>query len=422
MIILKGKYNEAKIFTDNVESSAQGQIITFLNDKTFENGNIRIMPDVHAGAGAVIGFTAPVGDRIIPNVIGVDIGCGVCAFKLGHRKDIGEKFDKLDKFIEKTIPHGMNVNGDYRDLAKSGYCGTKDEFDAFTAEVKEVCNRTEQNFTRVMCSLGSLGGGNHFIEIDKDDEGNLWLVVHSGSRNFGLQIAKYHQNKAKEYLDFMKSSENAKLVAEVKKTANKKEISGKIKKAKDEAKEKYGVHTGLEYLEGGGADQYKKDMDVAQRFASFNRLVMVGRIVEGFYGLKYSEMEVYHSIHNYINFEDGIVRKGAISAHCGEKVVIPLNMADGTIIGIGKGNEDWNNSAPHGAGRKMSRSKAKKSLDVDYFRKRMKQAGVWSSCVGKSTLDEAPMAYKKAQEIIDYLEPTVEIQCHMKPVYNFKAH
>jgi len=421
MITLKGKFNEAKVFNNSLESSARNQILEFLNNKSFENGKIRIMPDVHAGAGAVIGFTAPLKDRIIPNVIGVDIGCGVYAYRLGHSSEIGEKFKELDQFIRKNIPSGKNVCENFSNLPLSGYLGTVHECEDFFDQVIRVCKKTNQGSSRVLSSIGSLGGGNHFIEVDKDEDGFLWLVVHSGSRNFGLKVALFHQKVAESNVSEKVKSEIDDAIREVKERMSGKDLGEAIKEIKSR-RENISAPKGLEFLDGSSAESYKEDMDVAQKFAHYNRMVMIGRIVEGFYNLKLSENNLYKSVHNYINFEDGIIRKGAISAHKGEKVVIPLNMADGTIIGIGKGNEDWNNSAPHGAGRVLSRSKAKKELEIEDFKKRMCEAGVWSSCVCQETLDESPMAYKNAESIIGYLEPTVDIQHHMKPVYNFKAN
>ena len=371
MFELRGKFNTAKVYNDHVEESAIGQIIAFLNHEAFADGNIAIMPDVHFGKGAVIGFTAEVSDKVIPNVIGVDIGCGVTSYKLGPRNKVGADFQKLDDFIRSRIPSGMNVRDDIFDLERFV---KKD----FIDDIIEVCASTDQDTNRVLRSIGSLGGGNHFIEVNIDKDDNLWLTLHSGSRNFGLKIAQFHQKVAVD---------------------------------------KLGKMGGLEYLEGDDAKAYLHDMKVAQEYASLSRKVMGWQICRKHYKVK--DPEVIESVHNYINFDDGIIRKGAISAHKDEVVIIPLNMRDGSIIAKGKGNIEWNNSAPHGAGRIMSRGDAKRSLSLDQFQKVMK--GVWSSCIHKKTLDEAPMAYKKAEDIIGYLDPTVEILDIIKPVYNFKA-
>ena len=374
MIELQGKYNTAKVYNDHVEEQAIGQIISFLNHEAFKDGNIAIMPDVHFGKGAVIGFTAPTSGKVIPNVIGVDIGCGVTAFKLGPRNHVGEDFQKLDDYIRSHIPNGFNVHEDWRELT------VFDRFvdDDFKKSILEVCASTSQDGNRVLNSLGTLGGGNHFIEVNKDKDDNLWLTIHSGSRNFGLQIAQFHQGKAIEAM---------------------------------------GKMGGLEYLEGDLADAYIHDMKVAQKYAEINRQMMGWLIYKKHYKVK--DPQIVSSVHNYINFEDNIVRKGAISAHEGERVIIPLNMRDGSILGTGKGNVDWNNSAPHGAGRLMSRGEAKRTISLEKFQHSMK--GIWSSCVKKSTLDESPMAYKKAEDIIGYLDPTVTVDDIIKPVYNFKA-
>jgi len=248
----------------------------------------------------------------------------------------------------------------------------------FENDVKEVCKRTEQDLGRVKCSIGSLGGGNHYHEIGEDGDGDKWLFIHSGSRNFGLKIATYHQRKANALHHNRKD--------------------------------------GLSYIEGEDAKEYYRDMKVAQEYADNNRLTM-GEIILDKMNLSYND--TICSVHNYIDFKDNVVRKGAISAHKNEMVIIPFNMRDGSVIGVGKGNDDWNNSAPHGAGRVMSRRKAKENIALKEFEESMN--GIWTSCVSKATLDEAPMAYKKADHIIKYLEPTVEIKHRLIPVYNFKA-
>lgn len=379
MFEIRGKYNSAKIFADSVEETAMSQIYGLLNNIISEHAKIRIMPDVHAGAGCVIGYTSTLTNRVVPNLIGVDIGCGVCGWNLGK---IDIDFEALDKHIRNLIPNGTNVHKDLKELAVFAtlgcYKSMKINHKDFTEKVVNICKKQEQDINRVMCSFGSLGGGNHFIEIDENDKGNKWLVIHSGSRNFGLKVANWHQKKA-----------NAKM----------------------------GKMGGLAYLEGSDATDYFDDMEVAQKYAQVNRRVMGCIIVEGFFKTKY--FEPVESVHNYINFDDKVIRKGAISAHENEDVLIPLNMADGTIIGKGKGNKDWNYSAPHGAGRTMSRKKAKEVIPIEHFEHIMKN--VWTSCVSKKTLDESPFAYKNAKDIVKYLEPAVDIVSHMKPVYNFKA-
>ncbi len=379
MFEIEGQYSKAKIFTNEVEDTAMSQIYALLNSPVSEGAKISIMSDVHAGAGCVIGYTSTLNaNKVIPQLIGVDIGCGVSAWKLGKRSVVGEKFDKLDEAIRKLIPNGFHVRSDIFDTKKiSG------SWDKTITDVVDICNKTNQATQRVLCSIGSLGSGNHFCEIDKDDDDFLWLVIHSGSRNFGLKVANWHQQIA--------------------------------------YKDRGGKFGGLAHLEGEHARDYMDDMAVAQKYAALNRMVMGYEILTRFYKLTPKNLDFIESVHNYINFEDNIIRKGAISAHEGEKVIIPLNMADGVIIGIGRGNEDWNCSAPHGLGRKMSRRGAKENIALEDFQRTMKKAGVWSSCVSKNTLDESPQAYKKVSKVIEYLIDTVDIICHMKPVYNFKA-
>jgi tRNA-splicing ligase RtcB (3'-phosphate/5'-hydroxy nucleic acid ligase) len=362
MFELKGKYGITKVFNDAVEESAMSQITQLINSPVAEYSKVRIMPDVHAGAGCVIGYTATLTDRMVPQIVGVDIGCGVLAAKLEDNVEID--YQTLDDVIRKHVPSGHNV------------CDTRTHL--MDEVIEGICDRMEQDFNRVMCSIGSLGGGNHFIEVAEDENKNKWLLIHSGSRNFGLKIANWHQKKAN-------------------------------KVCRD-------YTAGLAYLTGDDALDYYTDMDVAQTYARGNRLSMLTTILKH---MNLGYVKNIESVHNYIDFKDNVVRKGAISAHKDELVIIPFNMRDGSIIGVGKGNDDWNNSAPHGAGRVMSRRKAKENIDLEDFKETMK--GVWSSCISKATLDEAPMAYKKADHIVKYLEPTVEIKHRLIPVYNFKA-
>jgi RNA-splicing ligase RtcB len=267
-----------------------------------------------------------------------------------------------------------------------------------------------------MCSIGTLGGGNHFISIDENKEGEFFLVIHSGSRNFGKCVAEYHQNVAKG--PAISADRMAELVKEIKKTTPREQIEAKIRELKSSVEKK---QIGLEWLKGKDAQDYNKDMVLAQLFAQINRRVMIAKIA-GHLDIRYTESDLIESVHNYINFKDGVIRKGAISARKGEKVLIPLSMADGILYGEGLGNEEWNCSAPHGAGRLMSRSKAKNTITVEEYEKRMKNAGVWSSCVGQSTLDEAPQVYKDPSTIKNAIGDTVSIIDHWREVYNFKAN
>jgi tRNA-splicing ligase RtcB (3'-phosphate/5'-hydroxy nucleic acid ligase) len=386
MKILQGQYNTAKVFTDNIESEACDQIKTLLDQEVFSRSKVRIMPDVHAGKGCVVGFTMTLdGDiPLVPNLIGVDISCGMLSVNLGPY-DIDYK--GLDTFIRSNIPYGHEVNDMKYTRAKM--------YESLAEKITTVAKIIDPgNIDRHLCSVGSLGSGNHFLEVDVDTKGNKWLIIHTGSRNFGMKVAMYHQKIA-------------------------------------ESKCLYGPRE-LAYLTGTDRDLYLEHMKVAQEFATTSRRWMADRI------LKYLSEEQdsnflptamtvgcpcgcvsFETIHNYISFEDNILRKGAISAKAGEKVLIPLNMADGCIVGIGKGNADWNTSAPHGAGRIYSRTKAKKELTLDAFKASM--TNVWTSCVNAGTLDESPMAYKNAQEIIAAVGDTVDIVEVMKPVYNFKA-
>lgn len=419
---VNGKYSKAVIYNDNVEQEAISQVVNLLNQPMSENANVRIMSDVHAGAGCVIGYTAKLTDKIVPNLIGVDIGCGVTAYRLGNKKDIKAKFEKLDSFIRNKIPSGKEVleSPNFSEMNKILSEFTNISFNDFHEKVTEICERTSQDRNRVWRSIGSLGGGNHFIEIDEDNNHDYWLIVHSGSRNFGLKIANFHQKIAEDSILGIDKDAFDEKVEEIKRTKKGKGIEVAINRLRKEMVTT-GKATGLEYLEGDKANNYFKDMDIAQKYARLSRLLMLKTIVKDFYKIDFVSSEIVESTHNYINFEDGIIRKGAISAHKGQRVIIPLNMADGVIFGYGKGNEEWNNSAPHGAGRKFSRSKAKKNISLEDFQKVMKSKGVWSTSINKSTLDEAPQAYKKSKDIIEYLKDTVEVEVHMKPVYNFKA-
>jgi len=368
MLEYTGKYASCKVMIDDIEETAVQQIYSFLNCPAFEGAQIRIMPDVHAGAGAVVGFTSTLTDKLIPNVIGVDIGCGVRAVSLGKIPNLNRRFQELDDFIRKEIPSGFAVHSE-----KPSCVSPKDQ------DFVDVSEATEQDSTRVLKSLCTLGGGNHFIEIGKDQDGEHWLTVHTGSRNFGLRIANFHQQKAVRTV---------------------------------------GKGHGLEWLEGADKDLYLQHMKVAQVFALSNRNRIIDQIRYGFFGIETSSWDV-DSVHNYIDFKDSMIRKGAISAHDNELVVIPWNMRDGLVIGWGKGNLEWNLSAPHGAGRVLGRGQAKKSLQLEDFEKQME--GIWTSCVSKSTLDESPAVYKSYKIIRDAIADTVEVSRVVKPMYNFKA-
>lgn len=394
--------NNLKIFTDNVEQEALEQINTLLEQEAFKNCKVRIMPDVHAGKGCVIGFTADLGNKVIPNIVGVDIGCGMLTVKLGN---IDIDFDKLDKAIRKRVPSGRDVH--------------EGRIVRFKQLQNLHCYRQLKDAKRLERSIGTLGGGNHFIEIDIDDDNNKYLIIHTGSRNLGKQVAEYYQNLAIELMqgkDKLYEMQN-KLIKEYKEQGRRKEIQEAIK----ELHRKYNpnplnIPKELCYLTGEYRQMYLDDMAICQEFASLNRMTIAESILDE---MKWNTIGGFETIHNYIDLESNIVRKGAISAKDKEKVLIPINMRDGCIIGYGKGNEDWNCSAPHGAGRIMSRSKAKEIVSLEEFEKSMD--GIYTTSVNESTIDESPMVYKTMNEIIENIEGTVYIYKIIKPVYNFKA-
>ena len=385
-----------RIFTDDIEGKAQSQIYELLSQPAFKDAKVRIMPDVHAGAGCVIGFTADLGDKVIPNIVGVDIGCGVRVVEIG-KADIDLRM--LDEFIKGNIPSGFAVN-------PKAMC----PFDATSL----ICHESLQNKQRLALGIGSLGGGNHFIEVDEDQSGNKYLVIHTGSRNLGKQVADIYQNRAIEYCRGMEKPLIDAKVKELKSQGRQLEIDSALKEIHERFRQ-YSVPKELCYLEGKGRDDYLHDMRICQEYAVRNRDVIAKRIVE-FLGIV--PVAQWESVHNYID-DSNMIRKGAISAHKGQKVIIPLNMRDGSIIGIGLGNEEWNESAPHGAGRLMSRGEAKRSLSVEEFEDAM--SGIYTTTANQSTIDEAPMAYKPAQEIVDAISDTVSIASIIRPIYNFKA-
>lgn len=392
---------DLKIFTDNIEQEAIDQINTLLEQPAFADCKVRIMPDVHAGAGCVIGFTADLGDKIIPNIVGVDIGCGMLTVGLGA---IDIDYGELDRVIRENVPYGFNVH-------KS----RKIRFD----RLQDLrCYRELKDTRRLERSLGTLGGGNHFIEIDEGYNGKKYLVIHTGSRNLGKQVADYYQKLAVELMqgkdDLLAKQE--KLIAEYKAQGRKNEIQQAIAELRRNFKAKQlDTPKDLCYLTGKYRDDYLHDMRICQEFAKLNRLGIAYPILGK---MGWVNMGSFETVHNYIdNFN--MVRKGAISAKKGEKVLIPINMRDGSLLCVGKGNEDWNCSAPHGAGRIMSRNKARESISMESFRESM--TGVYTTSVCESTIDESPMAYKPMDEIINNIKDTVDILDVLKPVYNFKA-
>ncbi len=368
---ITGTYNTAVVFNDHLDNESRNQIQEICNQELFQDARIRIMPDVHAGKGCVIGYTASLGSRVVPNLIGLDIGCGILATRLGR---INPSYDKLDRFIRKHIPHGFkrNKSADPLDFPES-----------FVSDLRQTCQVLEIDFMDHLKGLGSLGGGNHFIEIATDSDKNKWLLIHSGSRNFGLQVATWHQALA-------------------------------IRRCREKQVD---IPKHFAYLDGDDREAYIRDMKLAQWYARLNRREMTHRILAHLDVSQDSDQ--FETIHNYINFDDHIIRKGAVSAHAGERMVIPLNMRDGSLIAYGRGNPDWNYSAPHGAGRRMSRNQARKHLDFEAYKKGMKK--VWSSTVSKKTLDDAPGAYKPKGEILQYLSESVDLHDTLLPAYNFKS-
>ena len=406
-MIIKGDFNEAEVFTENIDKETISQIKQLLDQEFVKNSNIRVMPDCHKGAGCVIGTTMTIKDKIVPNLVGVDIGCGVLCVELG---DIDLNLDKIDDFIKNNIPHGFNINNkavvDYIDEILKIRC------------INNIKKKPEE-FNR---ALGSLGGGNHFIEIDKDDFNNKYLVIHSGSRNIGLQVAKHYQDVGYNNLNYNNGEYEEKskeIIESYKKSGKKKKSEKELKKLKESLKIESKIPKDLCYVQGQDLDDYLHDMDIVQRYASKNRELMAEKIVE-FIGLDYESLNKFESIHNYIEVDKYMLRKGAISAYEGEDVLIPINMRDGVIIGKGKGNPNWNYSAPHGAGRILSRAEAKNKIHMNDYKASMKD--IFTTCVNVSTLDEAPQAYKPIEEIINNITDTVDIKKIIKPIYNFKSN
>ena len=399
MIEIKGKENTAVCFATIIEDEAIEQIRRMCDYDFTAGSKIRIMPDVHAGKGCTIGTTMTVTDKAVPNIVGVDIGCGMYTVCIGNDAINMEKFDEACHFI----PSGMNV-----------WEGRKERFDLLELR----CYRSLKDSKRLERSLGTLGGGNHFIEIDRAEDGTQYLVIHSGSRNLGKQVAEYYQNLAVE-LNKGKEEYFAKrdaLIAEYKAAGRRTEIQAALKQLHWNSHETT-IPEDLCFVYGQYLEDYLHDVEICQRFAQRSRELMAEIILERT-GL--SGTDAFHTIHNYIDTHEMILRKGSIAAHEGEKVLIPINMRDGSVLAVGKGNPEWNFSAPHGAGRIMSRTKAKESLDLDEYRKAME--GIYTTSVNENTIDEAPMAYKSLEDIIDVIRESVDVIEVLKPIYNFKAN
>lgn len=397
MIELQGKFASAKVFTDAVDEESIAQVQNLLDQPYAEGSRIRMMPDIHAGAGCTIGTTMTVGDKICPNLVGVDIGCGMETILIKERHIEPEK---LDVVIREGIPAGFAVRGSAHRFASE-------------IELSELYCAERINLERAICSIGTLGGGNHFIEADRDDEGNIYIVVHSGSRHLGLQVAGYYQEAAYQALTDCRGKEVHAGAKEPKASGCRNETQRNLGEMQSQCRP---IPKPLAYAEGELFDRYIHDMKIAQRYADLNRRAMMDIIIKG---MKLHVVQQFTTIHNYIDTEYMILRKGAVSARSGEKLLIPINMRDGSLLCTGKGNEDWNYSAPHGAGRLMSRSAAKQAFTVSEFKKQMN--GIYTTTVDRSTLDECPMAYKNIEDIVGNISPTVTIDAVIKPIYNFKA-
>lgn len=392
---IAGIYNTARVFAQTIENSAIGEIQA-LCDQPFSAGSrIRMMPDIHAGAGCTIGTTMTITDKVVPNIVGVDIGCGMETVLLRQRR---MELQKLDKLIYERIPSGFALRK------------TPHHYNERTDLSNLRCVR-QVNLQRAQLSLGTLGGGNHFIEVDRDEQGQLYLVVHSGSRHLGLEVAKYYQDAGWKQLEEGEKERINAFIASYKAQGKEQELQSALQQQKPLL-----PPYPLAYVSGALFEDYLHDMHLIQQFAVLNRQAMVREILKG---MKLDAQEQFTTIHNYIDTEQMILRKGAVSARLGERLLIPINMRDGSLICIGKGNEDWNYSAPHGAGRLMSRKEAKQSFTVSAFKKQMQ--GIYTSSVNQGTLDECPMAYKGMQEIMENIGPTAEIERVIKPIYNFKA-
>ena len=398
MLEIKGNASSAKVFTETLEAAAYEQIKQLCDMTYTEGAKIRIMPDVHAGAGCTIGTTMMITDKVVPNLVGVDIGCGMETIQIENKR---LELEKLDKLIYARIPSGMNVRETPHKY--------KDDID-----LTALCCYKEIHEHRAIHSIGTLGGGNHFIEVDKDEEGSLFIVVHSGSRYLGNEVAKLYQELGYKRLNGNDKKAVDDLIAEYKANGRDKDIQPAIKELKKQVITN--IPFPLAYVSEDLFEDYIHDMRIVQNFAVLNRKAMVDEIVRG---MKLDVAEQFTTIHNYIDTEHMILRKGAVSAQLGEKLLIPINMRDGSLICLGKGNEDWNCSAPHGAGRLMSRTQAKSMFTVAEFKKQMKD--IYTTSVNKETLDECPMAYKDMSEIVENITPTAEILKVIKPIYNFKA-
>ena len=395
---IKGMFNKAEIFTEVIEDKAIEQVQAMCDFEAFKGSSIKIMPDVHSGMGCTIGTTMTIKDKVVPNMVGVDIGCGMEVVQI---KEQEINFAKLDNIIRKLIPYGFGINKKMHKFNEQ-------------VNLEELKCKDFVNIKNAKLSLGSLGGGNHFIEVDVDEDGNKYIVIHSGSRHLGKEVAEYYQKMAIEQRAQAFTNFLNKQIQKLKKQGKEQEISAFVKQANSTLKN--AIPNEMAWLEGELFNNYIHDMKIVQKFAVLNRKAMMHTILVG---MRFTVVDEFTCIHNYIDTENMIMRKGAVSARKGEKILIPINMRDGSLICIGKGNKKWNYSAPHGAGRLMSRKQAKQTLSLEEFKKQMQ--GIYSTTVSASTLDESPMAYKTMDDILTNIKPTAKIEKIIKPIYNFKA-
>ncbi|CAL5971084.1 tRNA-splicing_ligase RtcB [Hexamita inflata] len=446
-----GDYEMAKVYTTDVETGAISQVKKICNSIQSKNANIRLMPDIHPGIGCVIGYTSRINDYLMPGLIGIDIGCGVSATRIPFNiTDKQDFFKQFDQAVRNLIPSGYERQNkaafDSKELQQyySQTTLSKEiKFVEFSRKLQLTCKKTDCQMTR---SIGTLGGGNHFIELDENEQnGELWLLIHTGSRNIGGRIAGYHKERTQVYeydyeALFQKIAKMEPIDIEVSVADEFREYVQKrfkemnLPKQFEKTKKLYITHKkrdDLAWLTGPRRQDYIDDMKLAQAYAQINRLC-IEHLLHTFINeyaenhklekLDYADKSLgdrIESVHNYIDFEKNIIRKGAISAQKDEKLIIPLNMRDGCVIGRGLGNEEWNFSAPHGAGRKMSRIDCKEKITMADYKKDM--TGVWSSCVHNGTIDESPMAYKNVDTVLDFIQQSVDVAMRLRSVYNFKA-
>ena len=409
-VVISGKYTEARVYASLVEPEALAQIQTLCDSPFVAGEKIAVMPDVHAGKGCVIGYTQTIRNgKVCPSLVGVDLFCGMLAIRLGK---IEINMPRFDEVVHERVPAGLAVH-------KTGVA-------SFPGLQNLKCFHALKDISRLEKSVGTLGGGNHFIELDKAEDGNVYLVVHTGSRNLGKQIAEFYQDKADKIVNHDMNTYYAKrdeIISSLKAAGRKSDIQRELDKLKAEYEEKNlnVIDKDLAWLEGKDAEDYLHDCEIAGQFAHLNRITIADQIIKGYFGIEQSieDFEYFETIHNYIDIDDLMIRKGSISAHEGEIVLIPISMRSGALVCKGKGNADYNFSAPHGAGRRMSRKAADENLSLDEYKHQME--GIWSSSVNESTLDESPMAYKGLEDIVPMLNATCEIVQHIRPIYSFKA-